>query len=78
MKRLCILVGVAFVAAPAHSETITCSRSFQGYETCQGPGGYRSTEWECGGARFGSDNAGARWMSIDRQGREITIERRDQ
>jgi hypothetical protein len=57
---------------PALAETLTCSTSFQGYRVCQGPGGYRSTEWSRYGMQFGDDNRGTRWTTSRWQGIDIT------
>jgi hypothetical protein len=51
--------------------TLTCS-TWQGITTCQGPGGYRSTEWDRDGMRFGQDNQGDRWTTSRWQGIETT------
>jgi hypothetical protein len=76
MKRL-LIIGVAVLGAiSAHAGTISCSTSFQGYRVCQGPGGYRSFEWENGGRQYGDDNQGNKWMTIPGWG-ETTIIRRD-
>ena len=52
------VIVVALMIAPASAETLTCSTSFQGYRVCQGPGGFRSTEWEWQGMRLGEDSDG--------------------
>jgi hypothetical protein len=67
-----ISIIIALMAAPASAQTLTCSTSFQGYRVCQGPDGYRSTEWDRDGMRFGDDNRGDRWSTSRWQDREIT------
>jgi hypothetical protein len=62
------LIGVSL--APA--SPLYCSTSFQGYRVCQRPDGYRSTEWDRDGMRFGQDNQGDRWTTSRWQGFETT------
>jgi hypothetical protein len=50
-------------AATLDAAEITCSTSFQGYRVCQDSQGYRSTEWDRDGMRFGDDNQGDRWST---------------
>jgi hypothetical protein len=75
MKKL---VTTALVAAvPAHAQTVTCSTSFQGYQTCQSPQGYRATTWERDGMAFGEDSEGNQWSASRWNGREtLTIKRK--
>jgi hypothetical protein len=62
--RALIVIGTALACAiPAHAQTMTCSTSFQGYRVCQDSHGYRSTEWDRDGMRFGQDNQGDRWTT---------------
>jgi hypothetical protein len=62
-------IGIAVLwAIAAHSETLRCSTSFQGYRVCSSPSGYRSMEWEKGGRRYGDDNAGNKWTTFDGAG----------
>ena len=73
--RGAIVVLLSIVGAlGARAETLTCSTSFQGYRTCQGPNGYRSFEWENGGRLYGDDNRGNRRMTIP--GGDTTINQR--
>ena len=59
---LVVIISAALASiTPALAETLTCATSFQGYRICPGPGGYRSTEWERDGMRFGEDSDGNRW-----------------
>ena len=60
MRAVILAVASAapvLVPLAARAETLTCS-VWQGVRTCQGPGGYGSTEWERGGMTFGQDNQG--------------------
>jgi hypothetical protein len=74
MIRIAILIALlqGIFPAIASAQTLTCATSSQGYRVCQGPDGYRSTEWERGGMRFGEDNRGDRWSTSQWQDREIT------
>jgi hypothetical protein len=76
MRAVIIAVVVLLLPSlPAVSETIYCARSFQGYEVCQGAGGYRSTEWSRDGRTFGQDSDGSRWMTSRwRDGTITTVE----
>jgi hypothetical protein len=67
---LCLILLASVASADA--QTLTCSTSFQGYRVCQGPDGYRSTEWGRDGMRFGQDSDGDRWSTSRWQGRETT------
>jgi hypothetical protein len=71
MVRIVIIIAL-MAAASASAQTLTCTTSFQGYRVCQGPGGYRSTEWDRGGMRFGEDSDGDRWSTSRWMGRETT------
>ena len=56
--RAMITTTIIYCAALIQStaalgETLTCSTSFQGYRVCQDSQGYRSTEWDRDGMRFG-------------------------
>ena len=74
MRRIAIIIALLTALFPsiASAQTMTCSRSFQGYLVCQGPHGYRSTEWDRDGMRFGQDNQGNRWTTSRWQGIETT------
>jgi hypothetical protein len=64
---------IALMATPsAYAQTVTCSTSFQGYRVCQGPDGYRSTEWQWMDRTVGEDSNGDRWSTSRWQGRETT------
>ena len=71
MTRITIILAV-IAAAPVSAQTLTCATSSQGYRICQGPNGYRSTEWDRGGMAFGEDNRGSRWSTSQWQDRETT------
>ena len=62
------LIGVS----PALAAPLYCSTSFQGYRVCQDSQGYRSTEWDRDGMRFGQDNQGNLWTTSRWQGIETT------
>jgi hypothetical protein len=70
--RAAMLVAslVNALVSPALAQPTYCSTSFQGYRICSGPGGYRSTEWERDGMRFGEDSDGNRWTTSQWQGFE--------
>jgi hypothetical protein len=72
MIRIAIIAIALTAAATAHAQAVTCATSFQGYRICQGPDGYRSTEWEREGMRFGQNNRGDRWSTSQWRDREIT------
>jgi hypothetical protein len=74
MVRVGIIIAIVLIRSinALDAQTLTCSTSFQGYRICQGPDGYRSTEWERGGMRFGEDNRGDRWSTGRWQGIETT------
>ncbi len=75
--RMLSWIGLAILWAPnAHSETLTCTTTFQGYRVCAGPNGYRSFEFDNGGYHYGDDNRGNRWTSFNGVGGEVTINRR--
>ena len=71
MTRIVIILAL-MAAAPVSAQTLTCATSSQGYRICQGPGGYRSTEWDRGGMVFGDDSDGDRWSTSRWQDRETT------
>jgi hypothetical protein len=48
---------------------------FSGYRICSGRGGYRSTEWERDGMRFGEDSDGNRWTTSRWRDMETTTVR---
>ena len=75
MTRIAITITL-MAASPASAQTMTCSTSFQGYRVCQGPDGYRSTEWERQGVATGRDNRGNEWTTSDWNGLETTTVRR--
>ena len=54
--------GVAFAVV------LYCSTSFQGYRICQDSQGYRSTEWDRDGTRYGQDSDGRRWTTSGGKG----------
>jgi hypothetical protein len=58
-----VMIVTLVSSSPPRAETLTCVTSFQGYRICSGPGGYRSTEWERDGMRFGEDSDGNRWTT---------------
>ena len=76
MTRFSFTILALMTIDGASAQTITCSASFQGYRTCQGPNGYRSMEWENGGRLYGDDNRGNKWMTIPGQWGDTTINRR--
>jgi hypothetical protein len=67
-----VAIIIALIAAPASAQTVTCGTSFQGYHLCQGPDGYRSTEWSRDGMPFGQDSDGDRWSTSRWMGRDTT------
>ena len=71
MMRLAIILAL-MAAPPVTAQTLTCATSSQGYRICQGPHGYRSTEWDRGGMVFGEDNRGDRWSTSRWQDRETS------
>ena len=72
MIRLALITAALIQSiATLDAQTLTCS-TWQGITTCQGPGGYRSTEWDRDGMRFGQDNQGDRWTTSRWQGIETT------
>jgi hypothetical protein len=59
------MVIIAIVLAQgtaALGETLTCSARLH-IRTCQGPGGYTSTEMQWQGMTLGQDSAGDRWTT---------------
>jgi hypothetical protein len=72
MRPLAWLIITAALATPALADPVYCSTLFQGYRVCQGPDGYRSTEWSRDGMRFGQDSDGRTWMTSRWQGIETT------
>jgi hypothetical protein len=68
----CVAVVVTAALSPALAGPVTCSTSFQGYRACQGPGGYRSTEWDRDGMTIGQDSDGNRWTTSRWMGADIT------
>jgi hypothetical protein len=66
-SRSRLLAGLVAVvvqsAGPLGAETLTCSVSFQGYTVCQGPDGYRSTEWKWQDRTIGQDSDDNRWTT---------------
>ena len=71
MIRIAIIIAL-MADAPASAQTVTCAKSFQGYRVCQGPGDYRSTEWEWQAMTLGQDSDGNRWTTSRWQDRETT------
>ena len=72
--RAAIIAAALTVAAHADAETQTCSTSFQGYTGCQGPDGYRSTEWKWQDRTIGQNSDGGRWSTSRwRDGEIITV-----
>jgi hypothetical protein len=69
---LCAVILVIITARPSLAETLACSTSFQGYRVCQGPDGYRSTEWDRDGMTIGQDSDGSRWTTSRWQGVDTT------
>ena len=67
-----IIAALASMTPASAAETLRCTTSFQGYRVCQGPDGYRSTEWEWQGFTIGDDNRGDRWSTSRWQGIETT------
>ena len=67
-----LMLAAALMAGAAQAQTVNCSTSFQGYRVCQNSQGYRSTEWDRDGMRFGQDNQGNRWTTSRWQGIETT------
>ena len=76
MRAAIIAAAFVGVSGPALAETLYCSTSFQGYTTCQGADGYRSTEWLWQGMTIGQDSDGNRWTtSRSRDGTITTVTR---
>jgi len=74
MRGVASLVTAAALiqsTATLGSEPLYCS-VWQGIRACQGPDGYRSTEWDRDGMTFGQDNQGDRWTTFRWQGIETT------
>ena len=55
--RIAIIAAAVLVQSTAalDAQPLTCS-TWQQITTCQGPGGYRSTEWDSDGMTIGQDN----------------------
>jgi hypothetical protein len=64
MIRIAIIIAVVLTqgTTPLGAETLTCS-TWQGIHTCQGQGGYTSTETEWQGVTTGRDNRGNEWTT---------------
>jgi hypothetical protein len=62
--RIAIIAAAVLVQSTAalDAQPLTCS-TWQQITTCQGPGGYRSTEWDRDGMTIGQDNQGDRWTT---------------
>ena len=75
VASLVIAAALIQSTAAVDSQTLTCSTSFQGYRVCQDAQGYRSTEWDRDGMRFGQDSDGRRWTTSRWRGIEtLTVE----
>jgi hypothetical protein len=70
IKAAIVIALMAAAPVTLDAQTLTCS-TWQGFRTCQDAHGYRSTEWERQGMRFGQDNRGDRWSTS--QWRDTTI-----
>ena len=70
MMRGVIIIAM-LLAAPAHADTVTCSRWLD-IATCSSPGGYVSHETEWMGRTNGWENKGSRWTTSRWLGTDTT------
>ena len=71
--RIAIIIAAVLIHSTAtlDAETLTCS-TWQGIHTCQGQGGYTSTETEWQGVTTGRDNQRNEWTTSHWNGLETT------